>query len=99
VRVDEAGVILPLYDDDEAPKVIYVYRPRTSILWWLRGGERIDIDAKAREKAEWVLREYGRYTPSELEDITLKLLGLTQDKKLKYLGVSVDEYLEREGPA
>jgi len=99
VRVDEAGVILPLYDDDEAPKVIYVYRPRTGILWWLRGGERIDIDARAREKAEWVLNEYGKYTPSELEDIVLKLLGLTQDKKLRYLGVSVDEYLEREGLA
>jgi len=96
VRVDEAGVVLPLYDDDEAPKVIYVYRPRAGILWWLLGRERMSIDARVKEKVDWVLREYGKYAPFELETITIKLLNLTPDKKLRYLGVSVDEYLEKE---
>jgi len=99
VKVDEIGTILPLYDDDDAPKVVYIYRPKMSFLQRLFRREKIEIDAKVKEKVDWVLREYGRYTPNELEDISLKLLGLTQDKKLRYLGVSVDEYLEREGLA
>jgi len=96
VRVDEAGVVLPLYDDDEAPKVIYIYRPKTSILWLFFGREKVSVDPRAKEKIDWVLREYGKYTPTELEAITMKLLNLTPDKKLKYLGISVDKYLEME---
>jgi len=97
IRVDEAGVVLPLYDDDEAPKVIYIYQPRTSILQRFFGGrDKVEINERVKEKIEWVLKEFGKLRPSELEDITMRLLGLTQDKKLKYLGVSVDEYLEKE---
>jgi len=96
VRVEEAGVVLPLYDDDDAPKVIYVYRPRTSLLQRLFRRERVEIDAKVKEKTDWVLREYGAYTPDELTNIVFKLLNLTREKKLRYLGVSVDEYLENE---
>ena len=94
VKVNEADVLLPLYEDDGTPKVIYVYYPRRYFHLSLR--EKSDIDNKTKEKINVIITKFGHYTPTELEEKVLEYLGLTPDKKLKYMGMYIDDYLKKK---
>lgn len=100
VRVRELDVPLPLYEDDGYPKVIYVYYPkRKTLLFPFSGTERAKLPTELKRKIDQVITRYGNLTPTQLEQEVLKLLKLTPEKKLKYMGLSIDEYLKKEEKA
>ncbi len=92
VRVNELDVPLPLYEDDGYPKVIYIYYPRR--LFFSSG--KVRLPPQLKEKIDLIIKEYGGLTPTQLEKKVLKMLNLTPQKKLKYMGTSIDEYLRKE---
>lgn len=92
VRVNGLEIPLPLYEDDGYPKVIYIYYPRRPVF----GGRKVRLPPQLREKIDLIIRKYGNLTPTQLEKKVLEMLNLTPQKKLKYMGISIDEYLRKE---
>jgi len=99
VRVRGLDTPFLLYEDDGFPKVIYIYSPRQCILPLIvpvKGwADAVPEDLKKRVGE--VLRKYGSLTPTQLEGEVYRMLDLTQEKKLKYMGIDIDAYLENEG--
>ena len=89
------GIRLGLYDDDGYSKRIHVYRPSRLLKWLYRGRIRRSLSHIA-EEIDYIVEEYGSKTPTELEEYVNTLLDLTPEKKIKYLGTSVDDYLKKE---
>ncbi|ABL89084.1 hypothetical protein Pisl_1937 [Pyrobaculum islandicum DSM 4184] len=87
VVADGEVVRLGFYDDDESPKVIYVYRP-TLRARFVRIGEPL------RARIDAVVDKFGRYTANELETLTTAMLGV---EKRKALGKAVDEIVQLGG--
>lgn len=94
VKVNGLDIPLPLYEDDGYPKVIYIYYPRKRI-----GDVGVELPPSLRRRIDWVIREYGGLTPTQLEEEVLRMLDLTPKKKLKYMGVDIDKYLKEKGMA
>ena len=97
------GILLSLYDDDGVAKVIYIYSPRRRWprLLFSKTARRAveDLPAHVRFRVDRILKEYGWMNGTQLEHKVCEMLRLTPEKKLKYMGKTVDEYLACEGLA
>jgi len=93
------GIVLDSYIDDGYPKRMFIYRPNSrhfkDDLDYLKSELSVDVV----NTVDNVLRMFGNLMPYELESLVNKLLHLDLPKKIKYWGLSIDEYLEREGIA
>ena len=89
---------LLLYDDDGYPKLMYIYRPGRLKLLLLRIRGKTNMISEpsptVREKVDLVLERFGGQPAWELERTVLKMLGLTPEEKLEWMGRRVDEYLK-----
>jgi len=86
-------IVLSGYDDDGEPRKIFYYKPSPKPF-----SEMIRFMEKRnhlREKIEDIVKRFGEMKPYEIETFVNKLLKLTPLKKLKYWGLTVDEYLEK----
>jgi len=66
---------------------IYLYKPR------VRNVPRLPSNVKQR--IEEIVEKYGSYTGGELEKLVTDKLGLTPERKEKYFGISIDEYISK----
>lgn len=96
------GIRLSMYDDDGYPKTLYIYRPGNPFMVILkpfsryRLGHQVPVDLA--RKIDQIVQRFGGMSPTKLEEHVNNLLKLTPEKKIRYWGVSMDEYLQAEGP-
>ena len=86
------GILVDGYVDDcEVSGKLWLYKPKV---------ENSIPKNKTTEKMKLIIKEFGGYTPSELEIKVNRMLKLTPIKKLKFMNKSIDEYLaiSTEGP-
>ena len=63
-----------------------------------KGGRGVSLPPPVAARLDEVVEKYGRRRGWELERIVNEMLGLDiEEKKLEYLGLPVDKYLELEG--
>ncbi|RLE84158.1 MAG: hypothetical protein DRJ67_11015 [Thermoprotei archaeon] len=71
---------------------VYVYEPVR------RAGKALPPDVE--ERVEVVVEKYGRMSGGQLEQLVCERLGLDPETKMKYFGLSIDDYLrKRDSPA
>jgi len=95
-ELERAGVqSLLMYEDDGYPKVLFAYSPR--LLNIFRSPLPLPkLPGHLKHKIELVVEKYGSMTPDQLEDVAYDILWMTREKKLKYLGYHIDDYLFEE---
>ena len=96
-EIEVNNIRLTLYDDDGSSKVMYIYRPSWKLRYKLLLRHEDVLNKEERKKIDHIIKKYGGMSASELEQKVLELLNLTPEKKKKYMGKSVDEYLREEG--
>jgi len=93
-ELQRAGVYnLLLYEDDGYPKVLFAYRP--GLLNIFRK-PLPKLPGHLRRRVELVVEKFGSMTPDQLEDEIYDILWMTREKKLKYLGYHINDYLAEE---
>jgi len=93
------GIVLDLYTDDGFPKRMFIYEPRVRDPSRILGQLEKKLDHRVVTVIDGVLQEFGLKMPHELEDFVNGLLKLSPDKKVRYWGIDIDSYLDREGLA
>jgi len=93
-ELERAGIqSLLLYEDDGYPKVLFAYRPGLPNIF---RKPLPRLPGRVKNKVELVVKKFGPMTPDQLEDAVYDILWMSREKKLKYLGYHVDDYLFEE---